>query len=39
MKGDKIKNGNITDFAKRYKRLLLLESGISYVRGNYGRRK
>jgi hypothetical protein len=30
-----IGDGNPSDLAKRYKRILSLESGISYVRGYY----
>jgi hypothetical protein len=34
-----IEDGNITDFIKRYKRLLSPESEINYIRGRYDRRK
>jgi hypothetical protein len=34
-----IKNGDFISLAKRYKRLLLLKSGISHVRGRYDRRR
>jgi hypothetical protein len=33
-----IGDGDLTGLAKRYKRLLPLEFGISYVRGRYDRR-
>jgi hypothetical protein len=34
-----IGDGDSTDLAERYKRLLLLESGISHVRDRYDRGK